>query len=84
MTSWKLEDVLDQTGRVAIITGANCGIGFEAARMLARRGARVVLACRNPDKAQAALSRIIAEHPAAKVQVETLDLSDLKVGKQLQ
>lgn len=77
MTHWKLEDVPDQTGRHAIITGANCGIGFEAARMLALRGARVVLACRNRAKAQAALEQIMREHPSARVEVESLDLSDL-------
>jgi NAD(P)-dependent dehydrogenase (short-subunit alcohol dehydrogenase family) len=77
MTAWKLEDVPDQTGRVAIITGANCGIGFEAARMLALRGARVVLACRNREKAQAAQAQILGEHPAARVLVQPLDLSDL-------
>jgi NAD(P)-dependent dehydrogenase (short-subunit alcohol dehydrogenase family) len=77
MTDWKLEDAPDQTGRSVIITGANCGLGFEVARMLALLGARVVLACRNQDKAQAAREQIIRAHPGANLAVESLDLSDL-------
>jgi NAD(P)-dependent dehydrogenase (short-subunit alcohol dehydrogenase family) len=59
------------------VTGANSGIGFETARMLALKGASVVLACRNVDKGQAAVERIMAEKPAGQVSVEALDLSDL-------
>jgi NAD(P)-dependent dehydrogenase (short-subunit alcohol dehydrogenase family) len=77
MKRWSFSDVPDQTGRVAIVTGANTGIGFETARMLAIRGAAVVLACRNLEKAEAARGRILAEVPAARVEVSALDLSDL-------
>jgi NAD(P)-dependent dehydrogenase (short-subunit alcohol dehydrogenase family) len=75
--NWGFEDIPDQTGRVAIVTGANTGIGLETARMLALKGAEVVLACRNLEKGKAAAARITAEKPSAKVSVEALDLSDL-------
>ena len=50
---WRLSDMPDQSGRVFLITGANSGIGFEAAKALARKGARVVMASRNVAKAEA-------------------------------
>jgi len=74
---WAAAHVPDQTGRVAVVTGANSGIGFETARALALRGARVVLACRNLDKAHTAQARILAERPNAITQVLQLDLADL-------
>ncbi len=77
MNAWTYSDIPDQSGRTAIVTGANTGIGFEAARMLALKGARVVLACRNLEKGKAALERILAEHASASVSLESLDLSDL-------
>ncbi|GIG00822.1 SDR family NAD(P)-dependent oxidoreductase [Catellatospora citrea] len=74
---WTAADVPDQTGRVAVITGANTGIGFEAAKVLAARGATVVLACRNPDRAGDALTRLTASAPGARVEFLRLDLSSL-------
>ena len=75
---WSFDDIPDQSGRVAIVTGANAGIGRETARMLAKKGASVVLACRNLDKGAAAVAKIVAEKPAGSVSVEALDLSDLE------
>jgi NAD(P)-dependent dehydrogenase (short-subunit alcohol dehydrogenase family) len=74
---WTEADIPDQTGRVALVTGANSGIGLEAARALAERGATVVLACRNPAKAQEAVTTIAATAPTADVSVLEVDLADL-------
>ncbi|AXI77008.1 SDR family oxidoreductase [Peterkaempfera bronchialis] len=67
----------DQHGRLAVVTGANSGIGFETARRLAQAGAEVVLAVRDPAKGAEAVERIHAAHPAARVSAAQLDLSDL-------
>lgn len=68
-------DVPDQTGRLIVITGANSGTGFEAARVLAAKGAEVVIAARNARKAEAAMARIRRETPSATLRFEELDLS---------
>lgn len=74
---WTAVDVPDQNGRVAIVTGANSGIGLETARVLAQRGATVVLACRNIDKAKGAAASIEREQAPNAVEIEELDLSSL-------
>ena len=76
--NWTAEQLGDQTGRVAIVTGANSGIGFETARVLAEKGATVVMACRNLVKANPKADEIRGAHPEATVEVMELDLSDLE------
>lgn len=78
---WNEHNVPDQTGRIAIVTGANSGIGLETARVLARKGARVVLACRNREKGEAACADITQSAPQAKVEFRPLDLSSLESVK---
>ncbi|RAU96973.1 short-chain dehydrogenase [Mycobacterium colombiense] len=75
--NWSEGDVPDQSGRVVVVTGANTGIGYEAAAVLAYRGAHVVLAVRNLEKGNAALSRIVAASPRADVTLQQLDLTSL-------
>jgi NAD(P)-dependent dehydrogenase (short-subunit alcohol dehydrogenase family) len=75
--NWTAADVADQQGRVAVITGANAGIGFATATVLADKGARVVLAVRNLDKGQRAAERINAISPHADVSLQRLDLASL-------
>jgi NAD(P)-dependent dehydrogenase (short-subunit alcohol dehydrogenase family) len=74
---WSSADIPDQSGRVAVVTGANTGIGYETAAALAFRGAHVVLAVRNLAKGNAALARIVAAKPEVDVTLQELDLSSL-------
>jgi NAD(P)-dependent dehydrogenase (short-subunit alcohol dehydrogenase family) len=75
--SWTLADVPALDGRRAVVTGANAGLGLEAARLLAAAGAEVVMACRNVEKAEAAAEQLRTTLPAAKLDVRALDLADL-------
>ena len=75
--AWTENDVPDQTGRVAVVTGSNTGLGYDTARALAARGATVVMACRDTAKADAAAARIRGLSPKAKVVVQKLDLGSL-------
>jgi NAD(P)-dependent dehydrogenase (short-subunit alcohol dehydrogenase family) len=77
MARWTASDIPDQSGRLAVITGANSGLGLVTAQELARAGARVVLACRNVSKGQDALSSIRESVPAADAVLAELDLADL-------
>ncbi len=81
-TKWTANDAPDQTGKVAIITGANSGLGFETTRGLVRKNATVVMACRDLKKGDAALEKIRREFPDAKVELMQLDLADLDSVRQ--
>ncbi len=65
-------------GKVVIVTGANCGIGYEAALDFAKRGAHVILACRDMKRAQNAAEKIISESKNTKVEIEILDCASFK------
>jgi NAD(P)-dependent dehydrogenase (short-subunit alcohol dehydrogenase family) len=75
---WTEAAVPDQSGRVAVVTGGNTGIGFATARVLAEHGAHVVLACRDACKGEAAAARIADAAPNAEVAVAPLDLASLR------
>ncbi|MBL1078938.1 SDR family NAD(P)-dependent oxidoreductase [Nocardia sp. 2] len=74
---WTVADIPDQTGRTAVITGANSGLGLRTAEALAAKGARVLLACRNELKAATAVEAVAAAATGPKPEVLPLDLADL-------
>ncbi len=74
---WTAADMPDQTGRTAVVTGANSGLGYETCRALAGHGARVIMAVRDADRGRAARDRLRAEVPAGELVLGRLDLADL-------
>jgi NAD(P)-dependent dehydrogenase (short-subunit alcohol dehydrogenase family) len=78
MAKWTAAEIPDQTGRVAVITGANSGLGYETAAALAAHGADVVLAVRNLDKGKDAATLIGRRNPGGSVTVQELDLTSLE------
>ncbi|MDX3233167.1 SDR family NAD(P)-dependent oxidoreductase [Streptomyces sp. ME19-01-6] len=76
--SWTPDSIPDQAGRLAVVTGANSGIGYVTARELARRCAHVVLACRSHERGRNAVERLRTEVPDAHTELRMLDLADLK------
>ena len=77
MAAWTTDDIPDQSGPVAVVTGANSGLGYQVALARAVAGAEVILACRDAGKAESALASIRARAPAARVCFIHLDLGDL-------
>lgn len=75
--AWSHQDIPDLSGKSFVVTGGNAGIGFETVAALAAKGAQVVIACRNPQKGDEALARILALHPRADIRVLPLDLASL-------
>ena len=77
MPRWSSADIPDQSGRTVLITGANSGLGLASAEALARRGATVLMACRNPGRADAARERVAAVATGPAPTTVSLDLADL-------
>ena len=77
MSDWTAADVPDLTGRTAVVTGANGGLGLETTRVLARKGARVVMACRSPERGEEAAEDVRGTVREAALEVRELDLADL-------
>lgn len=76
-SKWTAEKIPSQVGKTALVTGANSGIGYQAALELARHGAHVLLGCRNYAKGQAALDRLVREAPGASAELVELDMASL-------
>ncbi|MHA1740299.1 MAG: oxidoreductase [Candidatus Heimdallarchaeota archaeon] len=74
---WTTRNIPDLTGKIIIVTGANSGIGFEDAKVFTRNRAKTILACRNMEKANKALSKIQIENPEAQAEIIQLDLGSL-------
>ncbi len=77
MTGWTDHDVPEQSGRTALVTGANSGLGYATSLALARSGARVLMAAREPARGEQALARLRTEAPGAAAEVVPLDLASL-------
>jgi len=79
---WDTENIGDQKGRVAIVTGSSSGIGYEAARVLSNKNAHVIIAVRNLEKGNAAVKKIKAQNTTADLKVMQLDLGSLESVRQ--
>ncbi|MBV8984502.1 MAG: SDR family oxidoreductase [Acidimicrobiia bacterium] len=77
MAKWTANDIPDLSGKTAVVTGANSGLGYETALALARHGASVVMACRDEGRGTEAVERLRTEAPDASVELSLLDLADL-------
>ena len=80
---FRAEDVPAMSGKTVLVTGANSGIGFEAARVLAERGADLIMACRSPERGRDAEQRIRSQVPDARLEVRPLDLTSLASVREL-
>lgn len=81
-SGWSTRDIPSQKGKIALITGANSGIGFEAAKALAEKGAHVIMACRNPEKANEAMTKIRSNTPYADIEFLPMDLASQRSIKE--
>ena len=81
-TDWINENIPDQSGKLALVTGANSGLGYEVSLALALKGATVIMACRNLKKGDEAAAKIREENPSGEVRLMNLDLADLSSVKQ--
>ena len=77
VAKWREEDIPNLNGKVVLVTGGNSGIGFETIRVVAKKGASVVMASRNLERGQNALDKIKNELPESKIELLQLDLADL-------
>jgi NAD(P)-dependent dehydrogenase (short-subunit alcohol dehydrogenase family) len=77
LSGWTANDVPDQSGKTCLVTGANSGLGFASAQVLAARGARVIMACRNAERGHRAIDALLAKQPSAKIELLLLDLASL-------
>jgi len=77
MPTWTADDIPDQTGRTVLVTGANSGLGLRSAEALAKKGARVLLACRSAERGTAALDAVSKVATGPNPELVSLDLSDL-------
>ncbi len=78
---WTADNITDQTGKVAIVTGSSSGIGYEAARVIANKNAEVIIAVRNQAKGGTAIQKIKSQNQNANVKMMILDLASLKSVK---
>ena len=77
-TDWTIENITDLTGKTILVTGGNSGLGFEAVKAFALKGAHVVMACRSVNKGEVAKKQIIDFNPKADILIMELNLTDLK------
>lgn len=77
MAQWTAKDVPDLRGKTIVVTGGNSGLGFESAKVLASKGAEVILACRSPSRGEVAKQEILRRFPHVELRVMKLDLQDL-------
>src|SRR2546427_11625409 len=85
MSEWMVDDIPDQAGRTILVTGANSGLGLRSAEALASRGARVLMGCRNLEKAAVALEavkKVAADAAPEIVPLDLADLDDVRAGGQ--
>lgn len=75
--AWTTRDMPSQAGKLAIVTGANAGLGYETALALAAAGAEVIVAARNRSRGAEAVRRILTQYPSARARLELLDLARL-------